>query len=186
MYLFRYSGDVLSHPTGWSGKDFDVAKTNALTPVDAWVETQWMRHGSEQRKILQKIYLTMRALDVNEDVDEILGGKFDPLRINDLWTATTDQLHLCTVEIMASKRDGVRLRPTSRCWSATCSGAPSKGTGYSDDAFLDHPSRRRAIVQVHFKAACRRPLRSGAQAELIPSCGRGDRVQMKRAPVRPG
>jgi hypothetical protein len=110
MYLFRYSGDVLSHPTGWSGKDYDPDRTNALTPVDAWVETQWMNLGSEQRKMLQKIYLTFRALDVNEDVDEILGGKFDPLRIQDLWDATTDTLHLCTVEIMCDNRDDVQAR----------------------------------------------------------------------------
>jgi hypothetical protein len=110
MYLFRYDGTVLSHPTGWSGKDYDVARTNALTPVDAWVETQWIAHGVPQRKMLQKIYLTFRALDVNEDVDEILGGKFDPLRISDLWTSPSDTLHLCTVEIMCDNRDDVQAR----------------------------------------------------------------------------
>jgi len=110
MYFFRYDGTVVEHPTGWSGKDFDVAKINAATPVDAVVETQWMNHGSEQRKMLQKIYLTLRALDVSEDTDEILGGKFNPLRISDLWDATTDTLHLCTVEVMADHRDDVQAR----------------------------------------------------------------------------
>jgi hypothetical protein len=114
MYLFRYDGTVLSHPTGWSGKDYDVNRANALTPVDAWVETQWMAHGVPQRKMLQKIYLTFRALDVNEDVDEILtalqGGKFDPLRISDLWDSPTDTLHLCTVEVMCDNRDDVQAR----------------------------------------------------------------------------
>ena len=110
MYLFRYDGTVLNHPTGWSGQDFDVNRTNALRPVDAWVETQWLNLGSDQRKILQKIYLTLRALDSNEDIDEILGGKFDPLRISDLWGSTTDTLHLCTVEIMCDNRDDVQTR----------------------------------------------------------------------------
>ena len=108
MYLCRYDGTVVAQPTGWSGKDFDVARINAATPVDAMVETQWMNHGSEQRKMLQKIYLTFRALDVNEDVDEILGGKFDPLRISDLWDSPTDTLHFCTVEVMADHRDDVQ------------------------------------------------------------------------------
>ena len=108
MYLFRYDGTVLNHPTGWSGRDFDVGKVNARTPVDAWVETQWMAHGVPQRKMLQKIYLTFRALDVDEDVDEILGGKFDPLRISDLWDSPTDTLHLCTVEVMCDNRDDVQ------------------------------------------------------------------------------
>jgi hypothetical protein len=110
MYFFRYDGTAVEVPTGWSGKDFDVARINAATPVDAMVETQWMNHGSEQRKMLQKIYLTLRALDVGEDVDEILGGKFNPLRISDLWDATTDTLHLCTVEVMADHRDDVQAR----------------------------------------------------------------------------
>jgi len=110
MYLFRYDGTVLNHPTGWSGKDYDVGKTNAKTPVDAMVETQWMIHGSAQRKMLQKIYLQFRTLDVNEDVDEILGGKFNPLRISDLWGSPTDTLHLCTVEVMCDNRDDVQAR----------------------------------------------------------------------------
>jgi hypothetical protein len=110
MYFFRYDGTVVAHSTGWSGKDFDVARTNALTPVDAMVETQWLRHGSEQRKMLQKIYLQLRALDVNEDIDDILGGKFDPLRISDLWGSVDDTLHLCTVEVMCDNRDDVQAR----------------------------------------------------------------------------
>jgi hypothetical protein len=107
MYLFRYDGTVLEHPTGWSGRDFDVARINAATPVDAVVETQWMQHGAPQRKELQKIYLTLRALDVGEDVDEILGGKFSPLRIEGLG-APGDTLHLLTVEVMVDNRADVR------------------------------------------------------------------------------
>ena len=112
MYFFRYDGTVLNHPTGWSGQDFDVGKTNARTPVDAAVETQWLEHGSQQRKMIQKINLLLRVLDCDEDIDEILttfqGGKFNPQRISDLWSSPDDTLHLCTVEVMTDSKDVVQ------------------------------------------------------------------------------
>lgn len=106
-YFFRYDGTVAAHPTGWSGQDYDVNKTNAKTPVEAMVETQWMAHGVPQRKALEKIYVLLRLLDVDMSKDEVLGDHFDPLRIDDLG-ADGDTLHLCTVEIMTDHTDLVR------------------------------------------------------------------------------
>ena len=154
MYFFRYDGTVVEHPTGWSGKDFDVAKINAATPVDGFVETQWMNHGPEQRKMLQKIYLTLRALDVNEDVDEILGGKFDPLRISDLWDATTDTLHLCTVEVMADHRDDVQARADVSIVGLRHALAVPRGEPHAPgDALHDHPASGGRAFKYRFKTA---------------------------------
>ena len=119
MYFFRYDGTVVEHPTGWSGKDFDVARINAATPVDGMVETQWMNHGSEQRKMLQKIYLTLRALDVNEDVDEILGRQVRSA--SESATSGTRRPTRCTSAPSRSwPTTGTTCRraPTSRSWSS--------------------------------------------------------------------
>ena len=107
-YFFRYDGTVAPHPTGWSGMDYDVNRVNAKHPLYAQVETQWLALGTPQRKDLQKIYILLRGLDSLEDVDEILGGHFNPLRIDDLWASATDTLHLCTVEVMVDRTDDIR------------------------------------------------------------------------------
>jgi hypothetical protein len=109
LYFAHVDGTLAMHPSGYSGKDFDIERVNAAHAVDAAVETQWLEHGTPLRKKLQKLWLTFRALDVDEDVAEITGGKFNPLRVSDLWDATTDTLHIATLEIMADeKEDTVR------------------------------------------------------------------------------
>jgi len=106
-YFCRYDGTVVCN-TGWSGKDFDVARINSKTVVDAVVETQWMELGTPQRKMLTRIEVLLRALDVTEDFDEITGQRYDPLRIDDLWDSPADTLHLATLEIMIDQNDEVR------------------------------------------------------------------------------
>lgn len=106
-YFCRYDGTVVCN-TGWSGKDYEVNLTNSKVVVDAQVETQWMEHGVPQRKMLTRIEVLLRALDVSEDVDDITGAKYDPLRIDDLWTSPADTLHLATLEIMIDENDEVR------------------------------------------------------------------------------
>src|SRR5262245_10279155 len=71
MYLFRYDGAVVSHPTGFTGQDYLAGQLGYKEPVDALVETQWMELGTAERKEIRKLDIVMRALHVTEDMDEL-------------------------------------------------------------------------------------------------------------------
>ena len=113
-----------------------------------------MNHGSEQRKMLQKIYLTLRALDVNEDVDEILGGKFDPLQ--DQRPLGRDDRHAAPLHRRGhgrppGRRAGARRRLDrgERHALAVARGEPHA----PGDALHDHPAVAGRAFKYRFKTA---------------------------------
>ncbi|MBM4438507.1 MAG: hypothetical protein FJ029_15075 [Actinobacteria bacterium] len=73
-------------PTSTSGLDQGV--TTGTHVVDALVDTPWI--GLETRHRLQKVVVGFRALDLTT-------GGFPSIK--DLWSASTDTLHLATLEV---------------------------------------------------------------------------------------
>ena len=87
FYWLRFDGTILI-PFDDRDTGLDQGVTTGTHVVDALVDTPWL--GMETRHRLHKVVIGFRALDLTT------GGAPS---ITDLWSATTDTLHLATVEV---------------------------------------------------------------------------------------
>lgn len=91
-YVSRYDGTLVSFRVdSGSGLDSDISFGDADYPVDCLVESPWIDFGTFETKMITKLYVMLRALDLTT------GGNPS---VNDYWTDPAQTLHLCTIEIL--------------------------------------------------------------------------------------